>query len=48
MVSDRLKQLIFKQLYKELGNAEIIPYKDCIHNFKPPVEQNRRGGRGIK
>ena len=29
-VSDRLKQLIFKQLYKELGNAEIIPYKDSI------------------
>jgi hypothetical protein len=30
MVSDRLKQLIFKHLYKELGNAEIIPYKDSI------------------
>ena len=29
-VSDRLKQLIFKQLYKELGNAEIIPYNDSI------------------
>jgi hypothetical protein len=29
-VTDRLKQLIFKQLYKELGNAEIIPYKDSI------------------
>ena len=24
-VTDRLKQLIFKHLYKELGNAEIIP-----------------------
>jgi hypothetical protein len=30
MVSDRLKQLIFKQLYKELGNVEIIPYNDSI------------------
>ena len=30
MVSERLKQLIFKQLYKELGNVEIIPYKDSI------------------
>ena len=30
MVSDKLKQLIFKHLYKELGNAEIIPYKDSI------------------
>jgi len=29
-ITDRLKQLIFKQLYKELGNAEIIPYKDSI------------------
>jgi hypothetical protein len=29
-VSDRLKQLIFKQLYKELGNVEIIPYNDSI------------------
>ena len=29
-VTDRLKQLIFKQLYRELGNAEIIPYKDSI------------------
>ncbi len=24
-VTDRLRQLIFKQLYKELGNVEIIP-----------------------
>jgi len=30
MVSDRLKQVIFKRLYKELGNAEIIPYKDSV------------------
>ena len=30
MVSDKLKQIIFKRLYKELGNAEIIPYKDSI------------------
>ena len=29
-VTDRLKQLIFKHLYKELGNAEIIQYKDSI------------------
>jgi len=30
MVTDKLKQLIFKQLYKELGNVEIIPYKDSV------------------
>jgi len=30
MVTDKLKQLIFKQLYKELGNVEIIPYNDTI------------------
>ena len=30
MVSDKLKQFIFKQLYKELGNVEIIPYNDSI------------------
>jgi hypothetical protein len=30
MVTDKLKQLIFKHLYKELGNAEIIPYKDSV------------------
>ena len=29
-VTDRLKQVVFKQLYKELGNAEIIPYEDSI------------------
>ena len=29
-VTDKLKQLIFKQLYKELGNAEIIPYQNSI------------------
>jgi len=30
MVSDKLKQLIFKHLYKELGNAEIIPYNGSV------------------
>jgi hypothetical protein len=30
MVTDKLKQLIFKQLYKELGNVEIIPYNGSI------------------
>jgi hypothetical protein len=30
MVSDKLKQLIFNRLYKELGNAEIIPHKNSI------------------
>ena len=30
MVTDKLKQIIFKRLNKELGNAEIIPYKDSI------------------
>ena len=30
MVSDKLKQLIFKHLYKELGNVEIIPHKDSV------------------
>jgi hypothetical protein len=29
-ITDRLKQLIFKQLYRELGNAEIIRYEDSI------------------
>ena len=29
-VTDRLKQVVFKQLYKELGNAEIIPYNNSI------------------
>ena len=26
VITDRLKQLIFKHLYKELGDCEIIPY----------------------
>ena len=30
VITDRLKQVIFKRLYKELGNAEIIPYNDSI------------------
>ena len=30
MVTDKLKQLIFKHLYKELGNVEIIPHKDSV------------------
>ena len=30
MVTNKLKQLIFKHLYKELGNVEIIPYKDSV------------------
>ena len=30
MVSERLKQVVFKHLYRELGNVEIIPYKDSI------------------
>ena len=29
-VTDRLKQLIFKHLYKVLGNCEIIPYNNSI------------------
>jgi hypothetical protein len=29
-VTDRLKQLIFKQLYRELGDCEIIPYNGSI------------------
>jgi hypothetical protein len=29
-VTDKLKQIIFKRLYKELGNAEIIPYNGSI------------------
>ena len=29
-VTDRLKQVVFKHLYKELGNAEIIPYNNSI------------------
>ena len=31
MASERLKQIIFKQLYKELSNVEIIPYRDSIY-----------------
>ena len=30
IITDRLKQLIFKHLYKELGNCEIIPYNNSI------------------
>ena len=30
IITDRLKQLIFKQLYKELGNVEIIPYNGSV------------------
>ncbi len=30
MVTDKIKQYIFKRLYKELGNAEIIPYNNSI------------------
>ena len=29
-ITDRLKQLIFKHLYKELGNCEIIPYNSSM------------------
>ena len=29
-VTDRLKQIIFKQLYRELGDCEIIPYNGSI------------------
>ena len=31
MVSDRIKNIIFKQLYKELSKVEIIPYRDSIY-----------------
>jgi len=31
MVSDRLKNLIFKRLYKELSKVEIISYKDSVY-----------------
>ena len=31
MVSDRLKDIIFKKLYKELPKVEIIPYKDSVY-----------------
>ena len=30
VITDKLKQLVFKRLYKELGDCEIIPYKDSI------------------
>ncbi len=30
IITDRLKQLIFKRLYKELGNVEIIPYNGSV------------------
>jgi hypothetical protein len=30
VITDKLKQIVFKQLYKELGNAEIIPYNNSI------------------
>jgi hypothetical protein len=31
MVSDRLKNIIFKKLYKELSKVEIIPYQNSIY-----------------
>ena len=31
MISDRFKLFLFKQLYKELSNIEIIPYDDSIY-----------------
>jgi len=31
MVSDRLKNIVFKQLYKELSKAEIIFYQDSVY-----------------
>ena len=30
MVSDKLKQIIYKKLYNDLKHVEIIPYKDSI------------------
>ncbi len=30
IITDRLKQIIFKQLYRELGDCEIIPYNGAI------------------
>ena len=30
VITDKLKQLVFKRLYKELRNVEIIPYNDSI------------------
>ncbi len=29
-ISDKFKKFIFKKLYKDLSNVEIIPYKDSI------------------
>ena len=29
-ISDKLKKFIFKKLYKDLSNVEIIPHKDSI------------------
>ena len=31
VVSDRLKDIVFKKLYKELSKVEIIPYKDSVY-----------------
>ena len=31
MVSDRLKNIIFKKLYKELSKVEIIPYQNSVY-----------------
>ena len=30
IITDKLKQLVFKRLYKELRNVEIIPYNNSI------------------
>lgn len=30
VITDKLKQIVFKRLYKELGNVEIIPYNNSI------------------
>jgi len=30
MISEKLKQVIFKELYHQLGKVEIIPYKDSV------------------
>ena len=31
MISEKLKQVIFKELYYQLGKVEIIPYGDSIY-----------------
>jgi hypothetical protein len=31
MISEKLKQVIFKELYHQLGKVEIIPYQDSIY-----------------